>query len=390
MARLPEQILVLSEIIAVADREDADVILIAGDLFDNFNPSSESIELFYKTLKRLSNNGNRPVIAIAGNHDSPDRIEAPDPLARACGIIFAGYPHSTVELIDIETGVSVQRSEPGFVEIKLPKYDYPLRLILTPYANEYRLKTFLGVEDAEVTLRDVLEKFWKNLADTYCDDKGVNILMTHLYMMKKGAELLEEPEDEKPILHVGGAQVVYSENVPSQIQYVALGHLHRFHQIDKLPCPMVYSSSPLAYSFSEANQEKYVVLLDALPHTAVTYQKIALTEGKKLLRKKFYGTEEAVIWLKENPDILVELTLAADDYLKADERKQLFQAHDGIVTLIPEVTTRQGEIQQANAIDLNQNMEELFLQYFKSRHGQHPNQDLLDLFKEVRAEQDKL
>src|SRR5690606_28310871 len=52
ISRLSEQILVLEEIIAIADKEEVDAVLIAGDLFDNFNPSSESIELFYKTLKK--------------------------------------------------------------------------------------------------------------------------------------------------------------------------------------------------------------------------------------------------------------------------------------------------------------------------------------------------
>lgn len=385
--RLPEQVLVMQEIVKIADEEKVDAVIIAGDLFDNFNPATEAVDLFYKTLKRLSNNGKRAVIAIAGNHDSPERIEAPDPLARECGIIFAGFPHSHITECELDSGICISRSEPGFIELKLPAYEYPLRLLLTPYANEYRLKSFLGLDNTELALREVLAKHWQLLADKYCDEKGVNILATHLYLMKKGEEPPEEPEDEKPILHVGGAQAIYSENIPPQIQYVALGHLHRFQQIDKLPCPIVYSSSPLAYSFSEANQEKYVVVLNALPNTAVTYQKVALKEGKKLLRKKFYGIEEAVLWLRENQDILVELTLVTDDYLKADERKQLFQAHDGIVTLIPEVKAITIENQQTNSIDLNQNMEELFMQYFKSRHGQNPNQELLDLFKEVRAEQ---
>src|SRR6476660_3431294 len=80
-SRLEEQKLALEEIIQIADEQEVDAILIAGDLFDNYNPASEAVELFYKTLKRLSKNGKRAVIAIAGNHDSPDRIEAPDPLA---------------------------------------------------------------------------------------------------------------------------------------------------------------------------------------------------------------------------------------------------------------------------------------------------------------------
>src|SRR5690606_1499806 len=151
--------------------------------------------------KRLSKNSQRIVVAIAGNHDSPDRVEAPDPLAKECGIIFAGYPHSHVSTCELESGVCIVQSEPGFIELKLPNHETKLRLLLTPYANEYRLKTFLGVEGTEEQLREVLEQRCKELADRYCDDQGINILIAHLFMMKKGEIPPEEPEDEKPILH---------------------------------------------------------------------------------------------------------------------------------------------------------------------------------------------
>ena len=95
-SRLEEQILVMNEIVQIADEQIVDLVLVAGDLFDNFNPSVEAIELFYKTLKRLSQNGIRPVIAISGNHDSPYLIDAPDPLARECGIILIGHPKAKV------------------------------------------------------------------------------------------------------------------------------------------------------------------------------------------------------------------------------------------------------------------------------------------------------
>ena len=107
ISRLQEQRAVLEEICAIADHEAVDAVLVAGDLFDTFNPSSEAEELLYKTLKQLSRNGTRAVVAIAGNHDSPERIEAPDPLARACGIIFAGYPNSIVPPFELETGLTV-------------------------------------------------------------------------------------------------------------------------------------------------------------------------------------------------------------------------------------------------------------------------------------------
>nr|MBA2563764.1 exonuclease subunit SbcD [Chitinophagaceae bacterium] len=241
VSRLPEQKEVLNEICEIADRESIDVVLIAGDLFDTFNPSAESQEIFFRTLKRLGNNGKRAVIAIAGNHDQPERIEAPDHLARECGIIFIGYPNSKVSACDNEGGLCITKSEEGFIELKLQQCEVPLRVIATPYANEFRLKTFLGNENSEEELRNLLQTKWQQLADKYCDDKGINILCAHLFFQVKGKPASEEPEDEKPILFIGGAQAIYTENIPKQIHYAAIGHLHRYQVIDTKPCPVVYS-----------------------------------------------------------------------------------------------------------------------------------------------------
>ena len=388
-SRIEEQHAVLQEICEIAEREKVDAVLVAGDLFDTFNPPTEAVDLFYKTLKRLSNNGRRPVIAIAGNHDSPDRIEAPDPLARECGIIFAGYPNSVVPQFELESGLKVLQSEEGFLELQLPGTSIPLRLLLAPYANEFRLKTNLGQENSEDELRTVLQEKWQELAEKYCDNKGVNLLVTHLFVVKKGDELPEEPADEKPILHVGGAQVIYTENVPKQIQYTAIGHLHRMHRVDSQPCPVYYSGSPLSYSFAEANQKKYVLKVDAEPGKVATVQELELTKGKKLLRKRAEGIDEAIQWLTENTNCLVELTMVTDTFLTAQERKQLSSAHDGIVTIIPEVKNA-SEFSGGNkkSIDLTKTMEELFVDYFRHKKGQEPNEDILKLFAEILAEEE--
>jgi DNA repair protein SbcD/Mre11 len=390
-SRIEEQQAVLQEICEIAEREQADAVLVAGDLFDTFNPPTEAVDLFYKTLKRLSNNGRRPVIAIAGNHDSPDRIEAPDPLARECGIIFAGYPNSVVPLFELESGLKVMHREEGFLELKLPGNETPLRLLLTPYANEFRLKTYLGQENSEEELRTVLQKTWQELTKKYCDNKGVNLLVTHLFVVKKGDELPEEPADEKPILHVGGAQVIYTENIPNQIQYTAIGHLHRMHRVDSEPCPVYYSGSPLSYSFAEANQKKYVLLVEAAPGKVSNVRELELTKGKKLLRKRAEGIEEALLWLTENPDCLVELTMVTDKYLTAQERKQLSAAHNGIVTIIPEVKNTLDLVTgNKKNIDLTRTMEELFVDYFRHKNkGQEPNKEIMKLFTEILAEEDQ-
>lgn len=389
-SRMEEQQSVLLEICELAEREQVDAVLVAGDLFDTFNPPTEAVDLFYKSLKRLSNNGRRPVIAIAGNHDSPDRIESPDPLARECGIIFAGYPNSNVAPFELESGLKVLKSSEGFLELRLPESEIPLRLLLTPYANEYRLKTCLGLENSEEELRTVLQQKWQQLADQFCDENGVNVLVSHLFVVKKGEELPEEPVDEKPILHVGGAQAIFTENIPGQVQYTALGHLHRMHRVDSNPCPVYYSGSPLSYSFSEANQKKYVLLVDVEPAGTAAVREVELTLGKKLWRKRAEGLEDALQWLVENQDCLVELTLVTDTFLTALERRQLSAAHSGIVAIIPEVIHAEDLVgTNQKKIDLTRSMEELFCDYFKHEKGQEPNKELMNLFTEILAEDEQ-
>jgi len=388
VSRLGEQQAVLDEIIAIADREAVDAVIVAGDLFDTYNPPTEAVDLFYQSLKRLAKDGARPVIAIAGNHDSPDRIEAPHPLARECGILLAGYPNACIKPFALESGFQVLKSDEGFVELKLPEHETPLRLLFTPYANEYRLKTFMGVQESEAELRTILEEQWQRLADQYCDQNGFNLLMAHLFLVQQGQEKPEEPEGEKPIDHIGGASEVYSDNIPSSIHYAALGHLHQYQTVAKAPCPLVYSGSPVAYSFSEAGQSKYVILIDAEPGQEVNVKPIALTQGKPLRSKKVEGLDHAVEWLQANLEALVELKLVTDDFIAAQDRKKLYNVHPGIIALIPEVKHfHAADDDHSTKVDLQKDRMELLKDYFEYKHGHQPDATMLALFKEILAQE---
>jgi len=380
-SRMDEQLLVMEEIIQLADQQEVDLVLIAGDLFDTFNPGVEAIELFYKTIKRLAKNGTRPVIAIAGNHDSPNLIDAPDPLARASGIILIGHPNALVTPFTAE-GFSALRSDNGFIELSLEGYNYPIRILHTAYANEIRLKQYLG-EDKEVQLNKALAENWQKLADTYCDEKGVNILTAHLYMNKIGSPLIDEPDGEKPI-KIGNADLIYSESIPAQIQYTALGHIHGFKNIGSPEKPVVYASSPLCYSFAEAGQTKYVSIVNATPGAHITFERIALRQGKPLVRKSFDDIDHCITWLSEHPETLVELTLKSETFLKAEDRKLIYQTHPGIVYLIPVVQHDKQNPLDAKEINLTQDISALFQDYFKSKNAnQAPNDDILNLFREI-------
>ncbi len=386
-SRIEEQKQVLNEIVQIALEQNVDVILIAGDLFDTFNPSSESIELFYKTLKQLTRQGTCPVIAISGNHDSPDRIEMPDPLAKECGIIFLGYPHSYPTCIELDSNVKITNSEKGFMELKVPKYTYPLRILTTPYANEHRLKQALQVENKESDLRTILQSEWSDLAKKHCNKDGVNMLMTHLFVTDGTDALLQEPDDEKPILYVGGAQAIYTENFPEEIQYVALGHLHRFQQIKSEQQAIYYSGSPLSYSFAEANQDKYVIVADIEPNKKAIITPIKLKSGKKLIKLKAEGIKDAVTKLEKHKDDLIELTIINDEYLSAADRKILNQAHSHIITLIPQIKN-QNNLTTENQIDLSKSFKELFSEYFTHNKGVKPNERILNLLDEALSEKE--
>ena len=389
-SRHEEQQIVLNEICEIADRENVDVVIIAGDLFDTFNPPNESTSLFYKTCKRLSNNGLRPIIAIAGNHDSPERIEAPNPLARECGIIFAGYPKSIIEPYELSNGFAVTRSTEGFIELQLMGYDYPLRILLAPYANEYRLAEYLGVENTDETLRKLLSEKWNQVFNYITKDEdteGVNIAIAHLFVMVKGGEVPEEPEEERPI-NIGGASAIYTENFPKQLQYIALGHLHRQQEISKKPCPVIYCGSPLGYSFNEKNQDKYVMLIDAEPTQKVDYQRIKLETPKKLYQKTFDDMDTALAWLAEHPDALIQLTYISDETLSPILTKQLNEAHPGIVPPI-NFHARNQDALNGKETTINPDTDDirsLFVEYFKTKNkGQEPNEELIQLFNEIRA-----
>lgn len=379
--RLEEQQQVLAEIYQIATDQAVDMVIVAGDLFDNANPSNEATELLYKTLKKLAKNGKVPVIAIAGNHDSPSRVNVADVLARESGIIFIGYPTDVVPKFELEEGFKVQQTAVGFIEIQLPQYDFTIRLLHTAFANEVRLKEFFG-EDKQQSLQESLSDKWKSLADQYCDGNGVNLLTTHLYMLKRGGAILEESEGERP-LNIGTADLIYSDAIPPQIQYAALGHLHKYQDVGDNQ-PVMYCGSPLAYSFSEAGQPKFVSIIDVVPGQKPEITSIPLRSGRTLERKLFTNIEEATSWLSDNKNCLVELTLEVENYLKSDERKQLYQTHDGIIHLIPRVKNIAHQKDGPTTIDLSQNMEDLFKDYFKSKYdGLEPNEELMGLFKEI-------
>lgn len=388
-SRLLEQRVVLAEIVDYTNRIHADVVVVSGDLWDAFNPSADASELLYNTLKELTNNGQRLVVAIAGNHDAPERVEAPEMLARECGILLCGYPFTRPSSFHLAGGAAITVTAPGFAEITIPGFTYALRLLLTPYANEFRMRKFLGINSTE-GLREALQKHWQKTVDMYCDSKGVNILVSHLFMTDGKIVKPEEPIDEaRPIVTVGGAGEMFASMVPAGIQYVAMGHLHRRIITARDPIPVVYPGSILQYSFSEAGQPKYVEVVDVEPGKTAQHQAYELREVWPLIRYKAESTEAAIQWLSGLPkEAYVEITILTPDFLSAEYVKAIHSSHPGIVQIIPlrEQTSSDGSGQHLSLPDPGKEIGQLFVEYFESRHGVLPDKNTMALFEEVIRE----
>lgn len=385
--RIDEQREVLEEIVDIADENDVSIVLVAGDIFDSFNPSAEANELLYKFLKRISKNGKRAVVAIAGNHDSADRIEAPDPLAKECGIILAGYTYLKRRDFELDSGLKVKFLEPGIMEVNMAGYSYPARIIYFPYANEQRLKKYLGEYDKkEEGLRKEVSRIWNKLANKYFSDNSVNLLIAHLFMTNNKMNL-EESDDEKSILHPGGLEMFSVDDLPKNTDYMALGHLHKPVVLCENPY-VVYSGSPLPYSLSEKEQDKCVFIFEKSTKQDNSLKRIPLKKGRKIKSATFSSVSDALAWLEKNQDCYVELKIKTENYLSGESIKQLKEAHPFIIAIVPLVENEIVENSDYD-IDINADIKELFVKYFKHAEGVEPSRQIMDIFSEIEAFEEK-
>ena len=407
-SRIAEQRQVMDEICQLADEHEVDAVLVAGDLFDAFNPSTEAQELLYLSLKRLSKNGTRPVIAIAGNHDSADAIQAPDPLARLHGIILLGYIATGLSETVTDGGLKISFPAPGGVRFEQEGCP-ALNVLASPYANERRFQQELkelenlnemagGAAEggtaaaaeplSEAEFIEKLARLWKSTADALFRSGDVNVFIGHLFTIntavrEASVEDLQEPEDEKPILYKGGLPPIPVAALPNSVQYAALGHLHRSHFISETPLPTAYCGSPLAYSRSESDQQKFVHIVDVEPGEAAEVTRVALTAGRPILRPDCTSVVEALEWLAGHQDAYVELTLKLDNYLSSEDRRRIYTAHQRILSIVPEISGAE-DFEGRQPADISKSIEKLFKEYYASEHqGIPPAQELTDLFREV-------
>ncbi len=384
-SRHDEQQQALDDICRIADDEGIDVVLVAGDIFDAYNPPAESEALFYRTMIRLSDGGRRGVVIIAGNHDSPDRLIASDPYARALGITTIGYPKDIPALYDNgHDRVACVESDPSFIRLRLPASGRILTLLALPYPSESRLRELLtaDIEDerqATIDYNRRVRRFMEEGERRFLPGEA-NLVASHLFVAG-GAE----SESERPI-QVGGLYTVDPLSFPPESSYVALGHLHRPQTLlgrDELP--VRYSGSILQYSFSEAEQEKSVTVIEC-DGTGCTHRSIPLGSGRILRQWSVDGLPELESRLAAlHGDNWLSITVTLDDPLPPDYMGNLRKAHPGIVFCNSRYRIEQQDEAEAAVGIAHLPLEEQFRRFVASRFNEPCNDAVLRLFLELAA-----
>lgn len=388
ISRIEEQKEFIDFLVAICEEERIDLVLVAGDIYDTYNPPASAEELFYEALEKLSGRGTRGIVVIAGNHDNPERLCAASPLAYKNGIILLGYPGSDAGAYKTGGGIRVTASGAGWFELALPRCEHHAVILSLPYPSESRLEEVLSREADEGILQKAYsDKVGEILASgsrNFREDT-VNLVVAHLFM--KGGR---ESESERT-LQVGGAWTVDPEALPAGAHYTALGHLHRPQEVRHAPCPAFYSGSPLAYSFSEAEHSKAVYLVDAQPGQKARVSPIYLNCGKPLRRwvaEEGYG--QALAWCEEGRDrnAWVELTIVTDRILTMEEQKKLRNLHPGIVNIYPRLKGEPGMVEYSASRE-GKKIDELFSEYYRIRMGADIPDEVMAAFLEIVNEQDE-
>ncbi|MGD8400910.1 MAG: exonuclease subunit SbcD [Bacillota bacterium] len=378
-SRISEQEQFIDELIDITTQEQIRLVLVAGDVFDTSNPSAEAENLFFDALERLCDGGKRALVVIAGNHDSPERLHAANPLALKHGISLFGFPGEQLLMGTSSGGVRRLKTGPGWAELTLPGAAETAVVYALPYPSESRLNEVftekLDDDSQQIAYSERVGQLFAK-ADGIFRPDTVNLAVAHLFA-RGGLE----SESERQL---GGALAVSPQALPQQAQYVALGHLHRPQQVHHAPQICRYSGSPLSFSFSEADQQKEVVVVDVVPGGVARARSINLSCGKALKRWRADNIGEARLWLMEpkNRECWVELEIMADEPLGSAELAELRKAHSGIITIrpiFPELAADDPALRRLAELPLI----DRFKLFFERERGIAPPEELVRFFLEM-------
>ena len=359
---------VLDEVCGIAEEHDVDLVLVSGDVFDRPIPPVESLALGIETLVRLAQR--RPVVAVAGNHDSPDLFEALAPLLRgqAKGVHLVGR---------------VKRpGEGGLLGPEALGIDAVVACF--PFLREGTVIDFMrdaGEWYGEYSTRVArVTAAYNDALVASSGDSLVPVLMGHFLV---GGVKVDRaaPRGERE-LHMGEAYTATAQAIPAGPQYVAMGHIHAPQPVPGAPVPAEYAGSLISLDFGEAGEAKRVVVVDVEPGRLATIASIPLERGRPLVRVS--GTwDEIEARAGELAESFVDLTVQVGG-ADPDLARRAADAFPYLVNVRgqrpagPRTERLEGAARPSD--------EELYAGFVLRTTGEEPPPELVSLFRQVLEE----
>ena len=334
-----EQAYVLDELVTLAKEARPDVVVVAGDVYDRAVPPPEAVSLLDEVLTRLALDCRVPVIVIAGNHDSPERLGFGER-------VLARQKVHVVGALSGELASVVLADEHG------PVYFCPL-----PYAEPAVVRERLGTGTAshEQAMAAMVAR-----ATATVPAGARKVAVAHAFVTGGVGS-----ESERP-LAVGGVPTV-SGAVFAGFDYVALGHLHKAQQVAG---PNVrYAGSLLKYSFAEAAHRKAVALVELDGAGLARVEEVSLTPRRDVRTVEGYLAEVLAAGEKDS---------RADDYIAVTLKDSgaIFDAMGKLRRVYPNVLQvgraelAAASLTEGRADHRRQSEAELFAAFFLQATGQ--------------------
>ncbi|HJU70497.1 MAG TPA: exonuclease SbcCD subunit D C-terminal domain-containing protein [Paucimonas sp.] len=263
--------------------EQAEGLLICGDIFDNANPSAASQKQLYRFLQQAKARvPHLNIVIIAGNHDSPGRLEAPGPLLETLDATVIGF---------------VPRLPDGAIDLE--KLVVPLTNRLGQVAAWCLAIPFLRPGDVPRTETGAAHGAQENGeagSDPYM--AGIGLLyrqaLDHALSLRQPGQAIialghchmvggEISQDSERRIVIGGSEALSAGIFAPAIAYAALGHLHLTQRVGKI-AHLRYCGSPLSLSFAEIGYPHQVLRVDLEGETVADVTALPVPRAVELLR----------------------------------------------------------------------------------------------------------
>lgn len=374
-----EQTMFLEELVQIAEEENVDMIVVAGDIFDTVNPPAYAEKMFYEVIEKLNNFGKRPVIIISGNHDHGIRLQAISPLAAKQGIFVVGTRETDFADIANEH-FSFTSLDEGVLSFRIRNKE--VIVLALPYLNERTIGTVVSesIEDEalQIGFETAMENILSSMATYYTKD-SLHIIVGHFYIKNS------QTSDEAP-MKWGGAFDMRGTVFPKDTHYIAMGHMHRAQQVPYIGCTAYYAGSPMPFSKEEFSK-KYVLLATFDEDKEVSVIKHPLSIYRPVVIWKADSIEKLLDLAETNKEteLFVYVELTSDRPMTSEERKILHEGKPEIVDIRIQIITE--DMIDTEAAYIPETIEEEFISFYAYKHnGSKPTLEVLEAFRSLLGE----